>query len=140
MAKWEHRIYVALFISTKDHLLFEIPNVFYTDVHILVLFLKPLNYEENRQMILEIEVGNEAPFTGDVTLRMANMNRAVVTVDVKDQDEGPECRPAVQYVQIKENSPVGSKINGYEAYDPETRSSSGLRYKEMYNHILIMYL
>lgn len=121
-------------------MLFEIPNVFYTDVHILVLFLKPLNYEENRQVILEIEVGNEAPFTGDVTLRMANMNRAVVTVDVKDQDEGPECRPAVQYVQIKENSPVGSKINGYEAYDPETRSSSGLRYKEMYNHILIMYL
>ncbi|XP_032458572.1 desmocollin-3 isoform X3 [Phocoena sinus] len=95
--------------------------------------VKPLNYEENRQVILEIEVGNEAPFTGDVTLRMANMNRAVVTVDVKDQDEGPECRPAVQYVQIKENSPVGSKINGYEAYDPETRSSSGLRYKLLHD-------
>lgn len=116
------------------------PNVFYTDVHILVLFLKPLNYEEIRQVILEIGVGNEAPFTGDVTLRMANMNRAMVTVNVKDQDEGPECRPAVQRVQIKENSPVGSKIDGYKAYDPDTKSSSGLRYKEIYNHILIMYL
>ena len=140
MAKWEHRIYVALFISTEVHLLFEIPNVFYTDVHILVLFLKALNYEENRQVVLEIGVRNEAPFTGDVTRIMTNMNRAFVTVNVKDQDEGPECKPAVQYVQIKENSPVGSKIKVYKAYDPETRSSSGLRYEEIYNHILIMYL
>ncbi|XP_060026596.1 desmocollin-3 isoform X1 [Lagenorhynchus albirostris] len=95
--------------------------------------VKPLNYEEIRQVILEIGVGNEAPFTGDVTLRMTNMNRAVVTVRVKDQDEGPECRPAVQCVQIKENSPVGSKIDGYKAYDPDTRSSSGLRYKLLHD-------
>ncbi|XP_059975520.1 desmocollin-3 isoform X2 [Mesoplodon densirostris] len=95
--------------------------------------VKPLNYEENRQVVLEIGVVNEAPFTGDVTLGTTNMNRALVTVDVKDQDEGPECRPAIQYVQIKENSPVGSKISGYKAYDPETKSSSGLRYKLLHD-------
>nr|XP_058896254.1 desmocollin-3 isoform X2 [Kogia breviceps] len=92
--------------------------------------VKPLNYEENRQVVLEIGVGNEAPFTGDVTLRM---KKATVTVHVKDQDEGPECKPAVQYIQIKENSPVGSKINGYKATDPENRSSSGLRYKLLHD-------
>ncbi|XP_061025114.1 desmocollin-3 isoform X2 [Eubalaena glacialis] len=95
--------------------------------------VKPLNYEENRQVVLEIGVGNEAPFTGDVTGIITNMNRAFVTVHVKNQDEGPECIPAVQYVQIKENSPVGSKIKVYKAYDPETRSSSGLRYKLLYD-------
>lgn len=91
-------------------------------------------------MVLEIGVANEAPFTRDVALRMTTMNRAVVTVHVKDQDEGPECSPQVQYIRIKENSAVGSKISGYKAYDPETKSSSGLRYQEIYNHILTMYL
>ncbi|XDC87018.1 hypothetical protein R6Z07F_018191 [Ovis aries] len=95
--------------------------------------VKPLDYEENHQVVLEIGVTNEAPFTRDVALRMTTMNRAVVTVHVKDQDEGPECRPEVQYIQIKENSAVGSKINGYEAYDPESKSSSGLRYKILHD-------
>ncbi|XP_014636795.1 PREDICTED: desmocollin-3 isoform X1 [Ceratotherium simum simum] len=93
--------------------------------------VKPLNYEENRQVILEIGVSNEAPFTRDVALRMTTMSRALVTVHVRDQNEGPECTPAAQYVRIKENSAVGTKINGYKAYDPETRSSKGLRYKKL---------
>ncbi|KAF4024932.1 hypothetical protein G4228_016741 [Cervus hanglu yarkandensis] len=95
--------------------------------------IKPLNYEENHQMVLEIGVTNEAPFTRDVALRMTTMNRAMVTVHVKDQDEGPECSPEVQYIRIKENSAVGSKINGYKAYDPETKSASGLRYKILHD-------
>ncbi|XP_055414947.1 desmocollin-3 isoform X5 [Bubalus kerabau] len=95
--------------------------------------VKPLNYEESHQVVLEIGVANEAPFTRDVALRMTTMNRAVVTVHVKDQDEGPECSPQVQYIRIKENSAVGSKISGYKAYDPETKSSSGLRYKILHD-------
>uniref|UniRef100_A0A452RVW7 Desmocollin 3 n=1 Tax=Ursus americanus TaxID=9643 RepID=A0A452RVW7_URSAM len=95
--------------------------------------VKPLNYEENHQVTLEIGVNNEAPFTRDVALRTAAMNRALVTVHVRDQDEGPECSPATQYVRIKENSAVGSKVNGYKAYDPETRSSNGLRYKKLHD-------
>lgn len=91
-------------------------------------------------MILEIGVGNEAPFSKDSALKKTTMNRALVTVLVRDQDEGPECNPAAQYVRIKENSVVGSNINGYKAYDPETKSSNGLRYTEICNHILIIYL
>lgn len=86
-----------------------------------------MNYEENRQVILEIGVSNEAPFTRDVALRTTAMSRVLVTVHVRDQDEGPECSPATQFVRIKENLKVGSKFSGYKAYDPETRSSSGLR-------------
>nr|CAA72045.1 MDSC3a [Mus musculus] len=93
--------------------------------------VKPLDYEENRQVTLETGVNNEAPFIKDVANRIPTMNRAMVTVHVKDQNEGPECKPPEQYVRIKENSAVGSKINGYKAYDPETKNSNGLRYKKL---------
>ncbi|XP_042531137.1 desmocollin-3 isoform X2 [Dipodomys spectabilis] len=93
---------------------------------------KPLNYEENRQMILEIGVNNEVPLTREV-IRVTSMNRALVTVHVRDQDEGPECIPASQYVRIKENSAVGSKMNGYKAYDPENKNSNVLRYKKLHD-------
>lgn len=95
----------------------------------LSFVLKPLNYEENRQVVLEIGVSNEAPFVRDVS-RVTSMNRALVTVQVRDQDEGPECNPEAQYVRIKENSAVGSKFNGYKAYDPENKNSNDLRYKK----------
>ncbi|KAB1258450.1 Desmocollin-3 [Camelus dromedarius] len=95
--------------------------------------VKPLNYEENQKVVLEIGVNNEVPFSRDVALRVTTMNRALVTVHVKDQDEGPECSPAVQYVQIKENSAVGSKMNGYKARDPENRTSNGIRYKILHD-------
>ncbi|XP_037661958.1 desmocollin-3 [Choloepus didactylus] len=95
--------------------------------------VKPLNFEENQQVILEIGVCNEAPFTRDVATGLITMSRALVTVYVKDQDEGPDCIPSVQRVQIKENTSVGTKINGYKAYDPETGSSNGLRYKKLHD-------
>uniref|UniRef100_A0A8D2FN54 Desmocollin 3 n=1 Tax=Theropithecus gelada TaxID=9565 RepID=A0A8D2FN54_THEGE len=94
--------------------------------------VKPLNYEENHQVNLEIGVNNEAPFTRDIP-RVTALNRALVTVHVRDLDEGPECTPAAQYVRIKENLAVGSKINGYKAYDPETRNGNGLRYKKLHD-------
>lgn len=89
-------------------------------------FPKPLDYEENRKVVLEIGVANEAPFTRDLALRTP-ANRAEVTVHVQNQDEGPECKPAAQHVRIRENAAVGSRMNGYKAYDPETKSSSGIR-------------
>ncbi|XP_021091648.2 desmocollin-3 isoform X2 [Mesocricetus auratus] len=93
--------------------------------------VKPLDYEENHQVTLEIGVTNEVPLIRDVASRVPTMNRALVTVHVRDQDEGPECKPREQYVRIKENSAVGSKINGYKAYDPETKNSNGLRYRKL---------
>ncbi|KAI4564918.1 hypothetical protein MJG53_015930 [Ovis ammon polii x Ovis aries] len=88
-------------------------------------FEKPLNYEEKQQLTLQIGAVNEAPYIG--TSR-STMNMATVTVNVQNQDEGPECDPRVQTVRIRENVPVGTKNVGYKAYDPETRSSSGIRY------------
>lgn len=92
--------------------------------------IKPLNYEERQQVTLQIGVVNEAPYSKEAGSR-STMSMATVTVNVKDQDEGPECNPPVQTVQIKENVPANTRSNGYKAYDPETRSSSGIRYKKV---------
>ncbi|KAF6087849.1 desmocollin 3 [Phyllostomus discolor] len=98
----------------------------------VLCIVKPLNYEETPQVVLEIGVSNEAPFTKDISLRETT-NRALVTVQVKDQDEGPECSPAAQYVRIRENSAKGTSTSGYRAYDPETKSSTGIRYKKLHD-------
>ncbi|XP_058896250.1 desmocollin-2-like isoform X1 [Kogia breviceps] len=90
--------------------------------------VKPLNYEEKQEVTLQICVVNEAPHSGSSRL---TGNMATVTVKVQNQDEGPECSPAVQIVRIKENVPVSTKGIGYKAYDPETNSSSGIRYKKL---------
>ncbi|XP_020848237.1 desmocollin-2-like isoform X1 [Phascolarctos cinereus] len=89
--------------------------------------IKPLNYEENHKVILEIGATNEAPFLRDIR----SMNTATVTVNVIDQDEGPDCSPAAQSVRIKENVSVGTRASGYKAQDTETRSSNGIRYKKL---------
>ncbi|XP_007487270.2 desmocollin-2 isoform X2 [Monodelphis domestica] len=89
--------------------------------------IKPLNFEENHKVMLEITAANEAPFSRDIR----SMNTATVTVNVINQDEGPDCNPAAQNVRIKENVDVGTRANGYKAHDTETRSSSDIRYKKL---------
>ncbi|CAO2593380.1 Dsc2 [Lemmus lemmus] len=96
----------------------------------ILCVVKPLNYEEREQVTLQIGVVNEAPYTREASAR-SPMSTATVTVTVKNLDEGPECIPPVQTVRIRENVPVGTRNNGYTAYDPETRSSSGIRYRKL---------
>ncbi|KAM5222309.1 desmocollin-2-like [Ctenodactylus gundi] len=92
--------------------------------------VKPLNYEERQHVILQICVTNEAPYTGEGSSRSA-LSTATVTVNVRNQDEGPECVPPVQTVHIRENAPTGTRTNGYNAYDPETTSNAGIRYRKL---------
>ncbi|XP_043831492.1 LOW QUALITY PROTEIN: desmocollin-2-like [Dromiciops gliroides] len=94
-----------------------------------VLKPKGLNYEEARQVVLQIGVTNQAPFSGSGGSKTPVISTTTVTVNVKDQDEGPECSPQVQTVNVKENIALGTQVNGYKAYDPDTRSNSGIRYK-----------
>ncbi|XP_037693711.1 desmocollin-2-like [Choloepus didactylus] len=92
--------------------------------------VKPLNYEERQQVTLQIGVVNEAPYSRESSSRSA-ISMATITVNVKNVDEGPECSPPVQTVRIRENVPVGTRNNGYRAYNSETRSSSGIRYRKL---------
>ncbi|XP_055994175.1 desmocollin-2 isoform X2 [Sorex fumeus] len=96
----------------------------------ILCVIKPLNYEERQQVSLQIGVVNEAPYSKETGSRPP-MNTATVTINVRDQDEGPECVPPLQTTRIKENSPAGTRSNGYRAYDPETKSSNDIRYKKL---------
>ncbi|XP_036596907.1 desmocollin-2-like [Trichosurus vulpecula] len=97
----------------------------------ILCVVKGLNYEEARQVVLQIGVTNQAPFSGSGSSKTTSMSTATVTVNVRDQDEGPECSPQMQTVHVKENTATGTQVNGYKAYDPETRSNSGIRYQAL---------
>lgn len=51
-----------------------------------------------------------------------------VTVIVKDVDEGPECQPTIKEVSVQENQTIGTLITEQKAFDPETKTSTGIRY------------
>ncbi|XP_074133201.1 desmocollin-2-like isoform X1 [Sminthopsis crassicaudata] len=95
----------------------------------ILCVVKGLNYEETRQVVLQIGVTNQASFFGSGGSKTTGMSTTTVTVNVKDQDEGPECRPQMQTVHVKESAVPGTQVNGYKAYDPETRSNSDIRYQ-----------
>ncbi|KAM5221992.1 desmocollin-1 [Ctenodactylus gundi] len=93
--------------------------------------VKPLNYEQNRQIVLQIGVLNEAQFSKAANSQTPTMCTTTVTVKIKDSDEGPECNPPVKVIQSKDGLPVGKELLGYKALDPETHSGEGLRYMKL---------
>ncbi|XP_077916597.1 desmocollin-1 isoform X2 [Halichoerus grypus] len=93
--------------------------------------VKPLNYEVNHQVILQIGVLNEAQFTKAANSKTPTMCTTTVTVKIKDRDEGPECQPPVKVIQSRDGLQPGEELQGYKALDPETRSGEGLRYKKI---------
>lgn len=90
----------------------------------LLYVTKPLDYELNKNVKLEISAQNEADLTGT----SANWMSIPVEVAVTNVDEGPEfSAPTVRFV-VKENTPNGTVIGTYTAVDPETKSSDGIKY------------
>ncbi|XP_069324249.1 desmocollin-1 isoform X2 [Eulemur rufifrons] len=92
--------------------------------------VKPLNYEVNRQVVLQVGVLNEAQFSKAANSQTPTMCTTTVTVKVKDSDEGPECNPPVKVIQSRDGIPAGQQLLGYKALDPESRSGEGLRYQK----------
>ncbi|XP_057554078.1 desmocollin-1 isoform X2 [Hippopotamus amphibius kiboko] len=93
--------------------------------------IKPLNYEVNQQVVLQIGVLNEAQFSKASNSQTPTMCTTTVTVKVKDLDEGPECQPPVKVIKSKDGLPVGTELPGYKAVDPERGTAEGLRYKKI---------
>ncbi|KAK6491965.1 desmocollin-1-like [Huso huso] len=90
----------------------------------LLYVIKPLDYEKNAVVKLEVAAENEAGLVG------SNKNWATIPVDVNvtNVDEGPEFDPANLFLRIKENEPNGTIIGTYSALDPDTKSSDGILY------------
>ncbi|XP_038664510.1 desmocollin-3-like [Scyliorhinus canicula] len=93
----------------------------------LLYVVKPLDAETTPQIPLEITVGNEIPLTGSSATRQI----ASVIVKVLDMDEGPEFVPAVKQLWTNENVAKGKLLGSYTARDPESKSSDGIRYREL---------
>ncbi|KAL6090530.1 hypothetical protein STEG23_024316, partial [Scotinomys teguina] len=97
----------------------------------ILCVVKPLNYEVSRQVILQIGVLNEAQFSKAANGQSPTMCTTMVTVKIKDSDEGPECQPPVKIIQSKDGLPAGQELLGYKAKDPESSSSEGIRYQKV---------
>ncbi|XP_069013535.1 desmocollin 2-like protein [Embiotoca jacksoni] len=90
----------------------------------LLYISKPLDYEQNKKVKLEISARNEAKLNGT----NAQWLSIPVDIAVTNVDEGPTfTAPTVRYT-VKENTPNGTLIGTYTAVDPETKSSDGIRY------------
>uniref|UniRef100_A0AAQ6ALA3 Cadherin domain-containing protein n=1 Tax=Amphiprion ocellaris TaxID=80972 RepID=A0AAQ6ALA3_AMPOC len=90
----------------------------------LLYVTKPLDYELNKNIKLEISAQNEAELNGTTAKWMS----IPVEVAVTNVDEGPQfSAPTVRFI-VKENTPNGTLIGTYTAVDPETKSSNGIKY------------
>ncbi|XP_035860719.1 desmocollin 2 like isoform X2 [Sander lucioperca] len=90
----------------------------------LLYVSKPLDYEQNQNIKLEIMARNQAELSG-TTDRLRSIP---VDVNVLNEDEGPAfSAPTIRFT-VKENTPNGTLIGSYIATDPETKSSNGIRY------------
>ncbi|KAM4688641.1 desmocollin-2-like [Discoglossus pictus] len=99
----------------------------------LLSVIKGLNYEQTPKILLDVGVANEASFkiTGTSGTKSVGMNTVPVTVIVKDVDEGPEFQPAIKVIRTKENQTIGTVIGEYQAIDPETKGSAGIKYQKL---------
>ncbi|KAM4028168.1 desmocollin-2-like isoform 2-T2 [Anomaloglossus baeobatrachus] len=95
----------------------------------LLSVMKAINYEETTQFVLQVAVANELSLVTQSGTKTSGVNTIPVTVIVKDVDEGPECTPTIKDVRVKENQTAGIVVTDFPAVDPETKSSSGIRYK-----------
>ncbi|XP_072219320.1 desmocollin 2-like protein [Leuresthes tenuis] len=90
----------------------------------LLYVVKPLDYEQNEKVKLEILARNEAELSGTT----AQWLSIPVDVAVTNVDEGPQFSAPTIRFSVKENIPNGTLIGSYTAVDPETKSSNGIRY------------
>ncbi|KAM4551150.1 desmocollin 2-like protein [Odontesthes bonariensis] len=90
----------------------------------LLYVVKPLDYEQNEKVKLEILARNEAELTGTTAQWMS----IPVDVTVTNVDEGPQFSAPTVRIGVKENVPNGTLIGSYTAVDPETKSSNGIKY------------
>ncbi|MEE6464138.1 hypothetical protein FKM82_006191 [Ascaphus truei] len=97
----------------------------------LLWVVKGINYEEFQRIQIIVGVTNEASLILPSGVKASGMSTVPVTVIVRDVDEGPEFQPLIKIIRVKENLTIGTDIGEYLAIDPETKSSTGIRYTKL---------
>lgn len=93
------------------------------------VYFQGLDYEKVRERRLEIVANNEVPYDPASNARGLSMNTATVIIKIRNEDEGPVFDPCEYILHIKECLPRGTVVGNYQARDPETENSEGMRYK-----------
>ncbi|KAI5619855.1 desmocollin-1 [Silurus asotus] len=93
----------------------------------LLYVTKPLNYEKQQTVNLDVMARNEAPLVGTTS----TWQKVPVEIAVENEDEGPEFYAPVLVLKVKENVPNGTLIGTYTATDPETKSSKDIKYYKL---------
>ncbi|XP_076873098.1 desmocollin 2-like protein [Brachyhypopomus gauderio] len=90
----------------------------------LLYVVRPLDREKQEKLNLEVRARNQVPLTRTT----ATWQTVPVELSVEDVDEGPEFSVPILQLRVKENLPNGTHIGVYTAIDPETKSSTGIKY------------
>ncbi|XP_062845320.1 cadherin-1-like [Trichomycterus rosablanca] len=90
----------------------------------IITTVKPLDYEKNRKIVLEVAVENDAPFALPMTT-----STATVTVNVLDVNEAPVFDPVEKEISRAEDLAVDSELTVYTATDPDIEKSQKLTYR-----------
>ncbi|KAM4629585.1 desmocollin 2-like protein isoform 2-T2 [Polymixia lowei] len=90
----------------------------------LLYVVKPLDYEKGKVIMLTLSAQNEVPLVGSTGSWLS----IPVELSVGDVDEGPEFVPPIKVIRVKENTVIGTVLGTYTAIDPETESSTGIKY------------
>ncbi|KAG8014181.1 Desmocollin-2, partial [Nibea albiflora] len=90
----------------------------------LLYVAKALDYEQSKDVKLQITAKNQADLTGTT----AQWHSIPVSVSVTDEDEGPQFTAPTIRLKVKENTALDTVIGKYTAVDPETKSSDGMKY------------
>ncbi|MCJ8743639.1 hypothetical protein PDJAM_G00096570 [Pangasius djambal] len=93
----------------------------------LLYVTKPLDYEKQPTVKLEVIARNEVPLVGS----SATWQKVPVEISVENVDEGPEFSAPILLLKVKENVPNGTLIGTYTATDPETKSSKDITYYKL---------
>ncbi|XP_053570972.1 desmocollin-1 [Bombina bombina] len=97
----------------------------------LLSVIKGLNYEETPRIQLEVGAANEANLISVSGTKSVGMSTVPVLVIVRNVDEGPEFQPLIKIIRTRENQTIGTVIGQYQAIDPETKNSNGIRYSKL---------
>ncbi|KAF5900437.1 desmocollin-2-like isoform X1, partial [Clarias magur] len=93
----------------------------------LLYVTKPLDYEKQQTVNLEVTAKNEVPLVGTTS----TWQKVPVELRVEDVDEGPEFSTPTLMLKVKENVANGTLIGTYTAIDPETKSSKDIKYYKL---------
>ncbi|XP_018409652.1 PREDICTED: desmocollin-3-like [Nanorana parkeri] len=97
----------------------------------LLHVIKGINYEEIQSFLLQVSVTNEVSLVTQSGTKSSGSSTVPVNIIVKNVDEGPECQPSIKEVNFQENKTIGTIVTEYLAIDPETKSSTGIRYEKL---------